>query len=237
MTAAGLEPYDVAARTGELKNVIVTLSPDREAMVRFVLRSADRLDALRAAVPGLLDDLAARGTPAAVVSANLLPEHVALPEGDEETLGEVWIRGENVMKGYWGKPEATAQAITEDGWFRSGDLARRDAAGNYYIVDRTKDMILRGGLNVYPREIEEVLYEHPAVAEAAVVGVPHPELGQEVAAHVVLAPGAHATEEELIQHVKSQVAPYKYPRTVSVRDGLPKTATGKILKRELTPTE
>ena len=98
-------------------------------------------------------------------------------------------------------------------------------------------MILRGGLNVYPREIEEVLYEHPAVAEAAVVGVPHPELGQEVAAHVVLAPGAHATEEELIQHVKSQVAPYKYPRTVTVRDGLPKTATGKILKRELTPTE
>ena len=165
------------------------------------------------------------------------PDGAVVPEGDEETLGEVWIRGENVMKGYWGKPEATAQAITEDGWFRSGDLARRDAAGNYYIVDRTKDMILRGGLNVYPREIEEVLYEHPAVAEAAVVGVPHPELGQEVAAHVVLAPGAHATEEELIQHVKSQVAPYKYPRTVSVRDGLPKTATGKILKRELTPAE
>lgn len=165
------------------------------------------------------------------------PDGAVVPEGDEETLGEVWIRGENVMKGYWGKPEATAQAITEDGWFRSGDLARRDAAGNYYIVDRTKDMILRGGLNVYPREIEEVLYEHPAVAEAAVVGVPHPELGQEVAAHVVLAPGAHATEEELIQHVKSQVAPYKYPRTVSVRDGLPKTATGKILKRELAPTE
>ena len=165
------------------------------------------------------------------------PDGDVVPEGDEETLGEVWIRGENVMKGYWGKPEATAQAITEDGWFRSGDLARRDAAGNYYIVDRTKDMILRGGLNVYPREIEEVLYEHPAVAEAAVVGVPHPELGQEVAAHVVLAPGAHATEEELIQHVKSQVAPYKYPRTVTVRDGLPKTATGKILKRELTPAE
>ncbi|MGW5853228.1 MULTISPECIES: long-chain-fatty-acid--CoA ligase [Micrococcus] len=165
------------------------------------------------------------------------PDGAVVPEGDEETLGEVWIRGENVMKGYWGKPEATAQAITEDGWFRSGDLARRDAAGNYYIVDRTKDMILRGGLNVYPREIEEVLYEHPAVAEAAVVGVPHPELGQEVAAHVVLAPGAHATEAELIEHVKSQVAPYKYPRTVNVRDGLPKTATGKILKRELTPAE
>jgi long-chain acyl-CoA synthetase len=158
-------------------------------------------------------------------------------EGDEETVGEVWIRGENVMKGYWNKPEATEQAITEDGWFRTGDLGRRDGDGNYYIVDRTKDMILRGGLNVYPREIEEVLYEHPAVAEAAVVGVPHPELGQEVAAHVVLAPGAQATEEELIAHVKAQVAPYKYPRTVTVRDGLPKTATGKILKRELAPSE
>ena len=98
-------------------------------------------------------------------------------------------------------------------------------------------MRIRGGLNVYPREIEEVLYEHPAVAEAAVVGVPHPELGQEIAAHVVLAPGAEATAEELIAHVKAQVAPYKYPRTVTVRDGLPKTATGKILKRELTTAQ
>ncbi len=95
----------------------------------------------------------------------------------------------------------------------------------------------RSGMNVCPREIEEVLYEHPAVAEAAAVGVPHPELGEEVAAHVVLAPGAEATAEELIAHVKSQVAPYKYPRTVTVRDGLPKTATGKILKRELATAE
>ena len=165
------------------------------------------------------------------------PDGALVPEDDEETLGEVWIRGENVMKGYWGRPEATVQAITEDGWFRSGDLARRDAEGNVFIVDRTKDMILRGGLNVYPREIEEVLYEHPAVAEAAVVGVPHPELGQEVAAHVVLAAGAQATEAELIEHVRAQVAPYKYPRTVTLRDGLPKTATGKILKRELVPAE
>ena len=165
------------------------------------------------------------------------PDGTPVPEGDEESIGEVWIRGENVMRGYWGRPEATAEAITAEGWFRSGDLARRDAAGNLYIVDRTKDMILRGGLNVYPREIEEVLYEHPAVAEAAVVGVPHPELGQEIAAHVVLAAGARATEEELIAHVKARVAPYKYPRTVTVRDALPKTATGKILKRELTPAE
>ncbi len=161
------------------------------------------------------------------------PDGEPIAADDEESIGEVWIRGENIMKGYWGRPDATAEAITADGWFRSGDLARRDNDGNHYIVDRTKDMIIRGGLNVYPREIEEVLYEHPAVAEAAVVGVPHPELGQEIAAHVVLAEGATAAPEELQEHVKSQVAPYKYPRTVTVQDGLPKTATGKILKREL----
>jgi len=176
------------------------------------------------------------GTPIRGVEMRLVtPGGDVVPPEDTETLGEVCIRGENIMKGYWGRPEATAEAIDADGWFHSGDLGRRDAAGNYSIVDRTKDMILRGGLNIYPREIEEVLYEHPAVAEAAVVGVPHPELGEEVAAYVVLAPGAHATEEELIAHVKSQVAPYKYPRSVVVMDGLPKTATGKILKRELRP--
>ncbi|MDY6054514.1 long-chain fatty acid--CoA ligase [Micrococcus sp.] len=167
-----------------------------------------------------------------------------IPEGDDGgRLGEIWIRGENVMAGYWGDPEATAQAITSEGWFRSGDIGRRDAEGNYYIVDRLKDVILRGGMNVYPREVEEVLYEHPAVAEAAVVGVPHPLLGQEVAAFVVLAPGARSggettrgqgtIEQELIAFVRDRVAPYKYPRTVTVRDGLPKVAAGKILKREL----
>ncbi|OLT21846.1 long-chain-fatty-acid--CoA ligase [Ornithinimicrobium sp. CNJ-824] len=152
------------------------------------------------------------------------------PEGG---IGEICIRGENIMKGYWGKPEATAEAIDADGWFHSGDLARFDEDGYYFIVDRKKDMINRGGLNVYPREIEELLYEHPAVAEAAVVGVPHPELGEEVSAYVVLAPGAQATEGELVEHVRSQVAPYKYPRTVHLIEELPKGATGKILKREL----
>ncbi|MCK6090819.1 long-chain fatty acid--CoA ligase [Micrococcus endophyticus] len=174
------------------------------------------------------------GTPIRGVELRLVtPGGEEVPEGDAETIGEVCIRGENIMKGYWGRPDATAEAIDDDGWFHSGDLGRRDAAGNYYIVDRTKDMILRGGLNVYPREVEEVLYEHPAVAEAAVVGVPHAELGEDVAAYVVLAPGAEATEAELIAHVKDRVAPYKYPRTVHLMDGLPKTATGKILKREL----
>ena len=152
---------------------------------------------------------------------------------DPEAIGEICIRGENIMKGYWQQPEATATAIDADGWFHSGDLARRDEEGYYFIVDRKKDMIIRGGLNVYPREVEEVLYEHPAVAEAAVIGVPHDELGEEVAAYVVLKPGAEATDADLVEHVKSQVAPYKYPRTVTLIDELPKGATGKILKREL----
>src|SRR6266498_4451702 len=125
------------------------------------------------------------------------------------------------MKGYLGKPEATAEAIT-DGWFRSGDLAKVDEDGYFYIVDRKKDLIIRGGYNVYPREIEEVLHEHPAVAEVAVIGVPHPELGEEVAAAVALKPGASATPEELRDHVKRQVAAYKYPRRVWIVDELPK---------------
>ena len=147
-------------------------------------------------------------------------------------VGEIAIRGHNVMKGYWKRPEATAAAI-RGGWFRTGDLARADEDGFYYIVDRKKDMIIRGGYNVYPREIEEVLYEHPAVLEAAVIGVPHPSLGEEVAAAVTLRPGAAATPEELRDWVKQRVAAYKYPRHVWLTDGLPKGATGKILKREI----
>jgi long-chain acyl-CoA synthetase len=148
-------------------------------------------------------------------------------------VGEIVIRGHNVMKGYWRKPEATADAISPDGWFRSGDLARIDGDGYFFIVDRLKDMIIRGGYNVYPREIEEVLYAHPAVREAAVVGVPHAELGEEVAAAVALRPDAEATEDELREFVRDQVAAYKYPRLVWFVDELPKTATGKVLKREL----
>jgi len=147
-------------------------------------------------------------------------------------IGEIVIRGHNVMKGYWRKPEETAQAI-QDGWFRSGDLGKVDEDGYFVIVDRKKDMIIRGGYNVYPREIEEVLYEHPAVAEAAVIGLPHPALGEEVGAAVALKPGAGATAEELRDHVKAQVAAYKYPRKVWIVDQLPKGPTGKILKREI----
>jgi len=153
-----------------------------------------------------------------------------VPDGDP---GEIVIRGHNVMKGYWGKPEATSAAI-KDGWFHSGDVARRDEDGFYFIVDRKKDMIIRGGYNVYPREIEEVLYEHPAVAEAAVIGMPHAELGEEVAAVVALKPGGSATPDELRDYVKGKVAAYKYPRRVEIVDALPKGPTGKILKREIT---
>jgi acyl-CoA synthetase (AMP-forming)/AMP-acid ligase II/carboxylesterase type B len=149
-------------------------------------------------------------------------------------VGEIAIRGHNVMTGYWGNPTATAEAIP-DGWFRSGDLARMDEDGYFYIVDRKKDMILRGGYNIYPREVEDVLYEHPAVVEAAVIGRPHPELGEEVVAAVALSPGATAAPQELIDFVKKRLAAYKYPREVFIVDALPKTATGEILRREVRP--
>jgi long-chain acyl-CoA synthetase len=171
------------------------------------------------------------GTPIKGVEMKLLDS-----AGDDVPLGEVGeivIRGHNVMKGYWRKPEATAEAISAEGWFHSGDLARMDEDGYFFIVDRKKDLIIRGGYNVYPREIEEVLFSHPGVREAAVVGVPHDELGEEVGAAVALQPDADVTEDELRDFVKGQIAAYKYPRLVWFVDELPKTATGKILKREI----
>ncbi|MFH8734442.1 MULTISPECIES: long-chain-fatty-acid--CoA ligase [unclassified Streptomyces] len=147
-------------------------------------------------------------------------------------VGELAIRGENVMKGYWNRRDATAGAFQE-GWFHSGDLARVDEDGYYFIVDRKKDLVIRGGYNVYPREIEEVLYRHPDVAEAAVIGVPDPARGEEVAAVVVLRPGAGTTTDELRDYVRQRVAAYKYPRIVRFVDALPKGATGKILKRNI----
>jgi long-chain acyl-CoA synthetase len=171
------------------------------------------------------------GVPVDGVEMKLLdPDGADAAEGED---GEIAIKGENVMKGYWGKPEATAEAIV-DGWFRSGDIARKDDDGYYYIVDRKKDLIIRGGYNVYPREIEEVMYEHPAVAEVAVIGIPHESLGEEIGAAVALKEGHSVTAEELIAHVKPLVAGYKYPRIVWFVDALPKGATGKILKREIS---
>jgi long-chain acyl-CoA synthetase len=140
------------------------------------------------------------------------------------------------MKGYWNRPDATAEAI-HDGWFRTGDVARRDEDGYYYIVDRKKELIIRGGYNIYPREIEEVLYEHPAVAEAAVIAVPHESLGEEVGAAVVLKQHATAEPDQLRDFVKARVAAYKYPRLVWFVDELPKGPTGKVLRRQVKPPQ
>ncbi len=150
--------------------------------------------------------------------------------------GEIAIRGHNVMKGYWNRPAATHEAI-RDGWFFSGDVGRRDEDGFFYVVDRKKEMIIRGGFNIYPRELEEVLYEHPEVTEAAVVGVPHPTHGEEVAAAVVLRPGATVTGDEIRDYMKERVAAYKYPRLVWILPEFPKGPTGKILKRAITSPE
>jgi long-chain acyl-CoA synthetase len=156
---------------------------------------------------------------------------------ESDGVGEIAIRGHCVMKGYWQRADATAEAIDSDGWFHSGDLAKIDDDGYYFIVDRKKDMIIRGGYNVYPREIEELLYEHPAVREVAVVGVPDDHLGEEVGAAVALKPGTEATPDELRDYVKQRLAAYKYPRAVWLVDELPKGPTGKILKREIAVPE
>ncbi len=154
----------------------------------------------------------------------------------EGEVGEIAIRGENVMKGYWGRDEATREAIP-DGWFRSGDMAKQDEDGYFFIVDRKKDLIIRGGYNVYPREVEEALYEHEAVAEVAVVGVPHDDLGEEVGAAVALKQGQSVSEDDLREFAKERLAAYKYPRHLWIVEELPKGPTGKILRREVSAPE
>ncbi|MDO1481607.1 long-chain-fatty-acid--CoA ligase [Rhodococcus ruber] len=152
-----------------------------------------------------------------------------VPDGDH---GEIVIRGHNVMKGYFRRPEATAEVI-RNGWFRTGDIGYRDEDGYFFVVDRAKDLIIRGGYNVYPRELEEVLVTHPAVSLAAVVGVPHDRHGEEVKAYVVPEPDSSVTADELIEWCRSTMAAYKYPRLLEIRETLPLSGTGKILKREL----
>jgi long-chain acyl-CoA synthetase len=173
-------------------------------------------------------------------SIGLPLEHVEFRLVDEQgrtitepmVPGEICIKGPNVMKGYYKRPEANAESI-KSGWFTTGDVAHCDDDGYYFIVDRKKDMIIRGGFNVYPREVEEVLYAHPAVLEAAVIGVKHESHGEEVKAVIALKPGQHASAEDIIAYCKEKLAAYKYPRLIEFREALPKTATGKILKREL----
>jgi long-chain acyl-CoA synthetase len=154
-----------------------------------------------------------------------------LPPGREQ-VGEILIRGHNVMKGYLGRPEATAEAL-RDGWLHSGDLGYMDEDGFYFIVDRAKDLVIRGGYNVYPREIEEVLYAHPAILEAAVIGKPDERLGEEIVAVVALRPGHKVTAQEIIAYTRERLAAYKYPREIRFMAELPKGASGKILKSAL----
>ena len=148
-------------------------------------------------------------------------------------MGEIVIKGHNVMKGYYKRPEATAEAF-RNGWFHTGDIGTLDEDGYIYITDRVKDMIIRGGFNVYPREIEEVMMTHPAISLVAVIGVPHDQHGEEIKAHVILNEGAVISDKELIAWCKANMAAYKYPRIIEFHESLPMTATGKILKRELS---
>ncbi len=158
------------------------------------------------------------------------PDGAAVPMGE---LGEIWFKGPHLIRGYWNKPEATAATIV-DGWLRSGDLGRVDEEGFVYVVDRVKDMVLRAGENVYCAEVEAAIYEHPDVYEAAVFGVPHERLGEEVATVVMVRPGASLTAEDLTAFLKVHIASYKVPTRIALRDEqLPRNASGKMLKREL----
>jgi long-chain acyl-CoA synthetase len=152
-----------------------------------------------------------------------------VPDGE---LGEIVLRGENILKGYY-KNDLANTAAFRNGWFHTGDIGYRDADGFYYIVDRKSDMIIRGGENIYPREIDEVLYQHPDIASAAVIGVPDNLYGEEVAAFVVLKPGASKSEQEVIDYCKARLADFKCPKTVRFVEDIPKGPTGKLLKREL----
>jgi long-chain acyl-CoA synthetase len=170
------------------------------------------------------------GTPLEDVEMKVVDEDDnEVPQGE---VGEIVIRGHNVMKGYWQRPDATAETM-RGGWFHSGDMARVDEDGYFFIVDRKKDLIIRGGYNVYPREVEEVLYEHPKIREAAVLGVPHDQWGEEIGAAIVPHEGETLAPEEVSGYVKERIAAYKYPRIVWFMEELPKGPTGKILKREI----
>lgn len=184
----------------------------------------------RAARPGSI------GLPIAGVEMRLIePGSWEVVEWTPEAVGEIAIRGHNVGAGYYKRPEATAEAISPEGWFRTGDLARRDADGWYYIVDRAKDMIIRGGYNVYPRELEEILLTHPAISLAAVIGISHETHGEEIKAFVIPEAGQEVDPVSVIAWCRERMAGYKYPRIVEVVERLPMTATGKILKTELKP--
>jgi long-chain acyl-CoA synthetase len=156
------------------------------------------------------------------------------PAGED---GELWLRGPQVMSGYWRRPDETAKTVTEDGWLRTGDIAHMDKDGYFYIVDRLKDIIIASGFNIVPREVEEVLFQHPKVQEAVVAGVPDSYRGETVKAYVVLKPGETSTSDEIRAFCKEHLAPYKVPTQVEFRSDLPKTQVGKFLRRVLVEEE
>jgi acyl-CoA synthetase (AMP-forming)/AMP-acid ligase II len=174
--------------------------------------------------------LASCGTPMCLADVKVVDDE--MKECQPGDVGEIVIQGEQVLKGYFRNEEGTAKAF-HGGWFHTGDMARRDEEGFFYIVDRMKDMIITGGENVYSREVEEAIYAHPGVSEAAVIGLPDPQWGENVTAVVVLRDGASATEADIIQVTRDRLAGYKKPKRVIFVDELPKTVSGKILKREL----
>jgi long-chain acyl-CoA synthetase len=172
------------------------------------------------------------GIPLPSTEAMILNLETGKPASIGES-GELMVRGPQIMKGYWDKPEATVAALTPEGWLHTGDVATMNADGYFFIVDRLKDMINCSGLKVYPREVEEILYQHPKVQEAAVLGVPDAYRGETVKAVIVLHPGAALTEQEITDFCSQQLAPYKVPKIIEFRSELPKSAVGKILKRNL----
>ena len=176
------------------------------------------------------------GLPFPDVDARIM-DYEKLTEKNIGEDGELWVKGPQVMQGYWGKPDETAKTITEDGWLRTGDIARRDADGYFYIVDRLKDIIIASGFNIVPREVEEVLFLHPKVQEAVVIGVPDKFRGESVKAFVVVKEGQTATVEEIVAFCKERLAPYKVPRQIEFRSELPKTQVGKFLRRVLVEEE
>ncbi len=176
------------------------------------------------------------GVPFPDVEAKIM-DYEKLEEKPLGEAGELWLRGPQVMKGYWGRPDETAKTITEDGWLRTGDIARMDSDGYFYIVDRLKDIIIASGFNIVPREVEEVIFEHPKVQEAVVAGVPDAYRGETVKAYVVLRAGETATADEIIEFCAERLAPYKVPKQVEFRSELPKTQVGKFLRRVLVEEE
>jgi long-chain acyl-CoA synthetase len=222
--------YGGAPAAPELVRKIEELFPGRPPTNGYGLTETSSVTTLNSGVDYLRHPDSV-GVPVPVVDVKVVgPDGDALPTG---AVGELWIKGPNVVKGYFGKPEATAASFS-DGWLHSGDLARVDDDGFVYLVDRAKDLLIRGGENISSVEVEAALFEHDAVTDAAVIGIPHPVLGEEVGAVVHLAPGASATEDELRAHVGERLAAFKVPTRVWFADDpLPRNPAGKILKRDL----